>query len=135
MESFSIESNESSKLISRRETKYSERSLISDISEQIIPVIYATATNLFEVIAYAAIFLPSVCGQTTELFIELLILTTVVSQLCFAAMSGFQAIIGTEMADNIPFFHTLALGIASSLGIYSDDDNSIYILPTVLVAM
>ena len=65
---------------------------------------------------------------------ELLIITTVISQVVFVYMSGFQSVIGTEMCDNIPFMQTLGFGILESLP-HNIDNREGRALATFLVAM
>lgn len=68
---------------------------------------------------------------------ELLIVTTVISQVVYVYMSEFSSAISTEMCDNIPFMQTMALGIYSSVS-GGDGDEGTGVeraLPTFLAAM
>ena len=65
--------------------------------------------------------------------IELFLVSTVISQLALNFCSSFSTGLGTSMAENIPFVHTIANGIC----IYIENDGGLSekILPTVLVAV
>lgn len=102
---------------------------------QIIPVVFAVFINLFDACTFGTVFFPACMRNTSSLAIELFLLSTVVAQLVLLAMSSFDCGLGTSMAENIPFIHTIALGIISSFeskGISSSDER---VLATVLVAV
>jgi hypothetical protein len=83
--------------------------------QQIIPVIFAVFINLLDAVTFGTCFFPAVLGETSSLAIDLFLFSTFVVQIVLLAMSSFQCGLGTSMAENIPFIHTMALGVYSSM--------------------
>lgn len=82
---------------------------------QIIPVIFAVFINLLDAVTFGTCFFPAILGKTSSLAIDLFLLSTLVVQLVLVGMSSFQCGLGTSMAENIPFIHTMALGVYESM--------------------
>jgi hypothetical protein len=83
--------------------------------QQIIPVIFAVFINLLDAVTFGTCFFPAVLGKTSSLAIDLFLFSTLVVQLVLTSMSSFQCGLGTSMAENIPFIHTMALGVYESM--------------------
>ena len=124
------ESNFSSKNI----VTYSKVCRIAEESAaQIIPVAFAVFINLLDACTFGTVFFPAKFGSNVSgLAIELFLLSTVVVQLVLIRMSSFSCGLGTSMAENIPFVHTMALGIFDSL---EHTHTLQQMLPTVLVTV
>jgi len=65
--------------------------------------------------------------------VKLFIVSTVVSQLFITSMSSFESGLGTSMAENIPFIHTMANDIRRQL--LDDPLLNLKLLPTILVTV
>lgn len=85
------------------------------ICSQIIPVIFAVFINLLDAVTFGTCFFPAILGKTSSLAIDLFLLSTLVVQVVLVGMSSFQCGLGTSMAENIPFIHTMALGVYESM--------------------
>lgn len=83
--------------------------------QQIIPVVFAVFINLLDAVTFGTCFFPTALGKTSSLAIDLFLFSTLVVQLVLAWMSSFQCGLGTSMAENIPFIHTMALGVYESM--------------------
>lgn len=69
----------------------------------------------FVKVTFGTCFFPSTLGETGSLGISLFLFSTLVVQVVLIAMSSFQYGMGTSMAENIPFIHTMAQGVFDSL--------------------
>ena len=87
----------------------------------------------FEACTFGTVFLPDFVGNTAGLIVKLFIISTVVAQLLITAYSSFNSGLGTSMAENIPFIHTMAKDIHNLL----IEDPLIHskLLPTILVTV
>lgn len=89
--------------------------LIEKIIKQFIPIIFAVFINLLDAVTFGTCFFPSILGKTTSLAIDLFLFSTLIIQLILIFMSSFQYGLGTSMAENIPFIHTMTLGVYNSM--------------------
>jgi SulP family sulfate permease len=101
-----------------------------ETSGQFIPVIFAVFINLLDACTFGTVFFPSKLGSNLSgLAIELFLLSTVVVQVVLIRMSSFNCGMGTSMAENIPFIHTMTTGIFDTL----ENTHTIeQMMPTVL---
>ena len=88
--------------------------------------------NLLDAVTFGTCFFPPVLGSRSGLAIEVFLISTVAVQVAFLAMSSFQCGLGTSMAENIPFVHTIASGIYRMMRNKFSTDA---MMPTVLVAL
>ena len=100
-------------------------------ARQFIPVCFAVFINLLDAVTFGTCFFPPVLGSRSGLAIEVFLISTVAVQVAFLAMSSFQCGLGTSMAENIPFVHTIASGIYRMMRNKFSTDA---MMPTVLVA-
>eukprot|EP01041_Mallomonas_annulata_P006305 gene6306-12761_t len=105
---------------------------IRAIGSQVVPVTFGVFINLLDACTFGVCFFPTQLGSTSSLAIELFLLSTALVQISLIVMSSFKAAMGTSMAENIPFIHTIALGVISSM---SSTHTPQEMLPTVLAAM
>ena len=109
------------------------KAVVEGSAAQIIPIIFAVFINLLDACTFGTVFFPSQLGSgISGLAIELFLLSTVIVQLVLIRMSSFSCGLGTSMAENIPFVHTMATGIFESL----EHTHTVHqMLPTVLVTV
>jgi hypothetical protein len=101
--------------------------------QQIIPVIFAVFINLLDAVTFGTCFFPAVLGKTSSLAIDLFLFSTLIVQLVLASMSSFQCGLGTSMAENIPFIHTMAIGVYDSMkSSYSIEEVTVLTFPSSL---
>lgn len=94
-------------------------------------VLIATLLNLMICVPFGLSFFPVEWHEMPvprALGIQMFLLTTALCQFVFVAKSSFNSAIGMMMVENVPFMHTLALGIIGELGA-----SSTQVLPTILV--
>eukprot|EP01036_Dinobryon_divergens_P029461 gene29461-38559_t len=105
----------------------------SFLFQQLIPSVFAVFINLLDACTFGTVFLPDFVGNTAGLIVKLFIISTVVAQLLITAYSSFNSGLGTSMAENIPFIHTMAKDIHNLL----IEDPLIHskLLPTILVTV
>lgn len=100
---------------------------------QFIPVVFAVFINLLDACTFGTVFFPAKFGSDVSgLAIELFLVSTVIVQLVLIKMSSFSCGLGTSMAENIPFIHTMANGIFENL---QKTHTLQQMLPTVLVTV
>eukprot|EP01038_Epipyxis_sp_PR26KG_P004185 gene4185-5956_t len=109
------------------------------LASQAIPTIFAVFINLLDACTFGSVFFPRFVGNTAGLVVELFIISTIISQVLLIMMSSFDSGIGTSMAENIPFVHTMSSGIYLSLRQRYHSNDSVEIsqklLPTILVTV
>jgi hypothetical protein len=76
------------------------------------------------------VFFPEFVGNTAGLIVKLFIISTVVAQMYLTFFSSFESGLGTSMAENIPFIHTMANEINRQL--LGDPRIHAKLLPTIL---
>lgn len=109
------------------------RRIAEESVSQFIPVVFAVFINLLDACTFGTVFFPAKFGSNVSgLAIELFLLSTVIVQLVLIRMSSFSCGLGTSMAENIPFVHTMALGVFDSL---EHTHTLQQMLPTVLVTV
>ena len=86
-----------------------------------------------EACTFGTVFLPDFVGNTAGLIVKLFIISTVVAQLLITAYSSFNSGLGTSMAENIPFIHTMAKDIHNLL--IEDPLLHSKLLPTILITV
>ncbi|TYZ61927.1 hypothetical protein PybrP1_001369 [[Pythium] brassicae (nom. inval.)] len=94
-------------------------------------VLIATLLNLMICVPFGLSFFPVEWQEMPvprALGIQMFLLTTALCQFVFVAKSSFDGAIGMMMVENVPFMHTLSLGIIRELGA-----GSAQVLPTILV--
>jgi SulP family sulfate permease len=125
--------NDDSENGSSKPTSFSNAKRIgAESMAQFIPVVFAVFINLLDACTFGTVFFPSKLGSDMSgLAIELFLLSTVVVQLVLIRMSSFSCGLGTAMAENVPFVHSMSLGIFDSL----EHTHPNSILPTVLVTV
>jgi hypothetical protein len=105
---------------------------LANALQQIIPVIFAVFINLLDAVTFGTCFFPAVLGETSSLAIDLFLFSTFIVQIVLIVMSSFQCGLGTSMAENIPFIHTMALGVYSSMqGSYSVKEVQFTLIPSL----
>ena len=109
------------------------RRIAEDSAAQVIPIVFAVFINLLDACTFGTVFFPAKFGSNVSgLAIELFLLSTVIVQLVLIKMSSFSCGLGTSMAENIPFVHTMASGVFDSL---EHSHTLQQMLPTVLVTV
>ena len=115
-------------------TRYSKaQKVIEKSATQLIPIIFAVFINLLDACTFGSVFFPSKFGSDISgLAIELFLLSTVIVQLVLIRMSSFSCGLGTSMAENIPFVHSMATGIFDTL----EHTHTFHqMIPTVLITV
>lgn len=82
---------------------------------QAIAILFAIFINLLDAVTFGSCFFPVVFGATSSLAIDSFMFSTIVVQVVLIVMSSFSCGLGTSMAENIPFVHTMALGVFHSM--------------------
>lgn len=92
------------------------RRTIENSLRGIIPVSFALFINVLDACTFGSIFFPSKFGvDVAAIAIEMFLLSTVVVQIVLIRYSSFNSGLGTAQAENIPFVHTMAMGVYNSL--------------------
>ena len=115
-------------------TRYSKaQKVIEKSATQLIPIVFAVFINLLDACTFGSVFFPSKFGSDISgLAIELFLLSTVIVQLVLIRMSSFSCGLGTSMAENIPFVHSMATGIFDTL----EHTHTFHqMIPTVLITV
>lgn len=89
--------------------------MLTRASSQFIPITFAVFINLLDAVTFGTCFFPLVFGKTSSLAIGLFLFSTFAVQLVFVVMSSFRYGLGTSMAENIPFIHTMAMGVYTEM--------------------
>ena len=89
--------------------------MLKNISTQAIAVVFAVFINLLDAVTFGTCFFPLVFGATSSLAIDTFLFSTVAVQVVLIIMSSFECGMGTSMAENIPFIHTMAMGVYYSM--------------------
>lgn len=105
------------------------------VSSQIAPITFAVFINLLDAVTFGTCFFPIALGDTSSFAIDLFLFSTVVVQVVFLLMSNFQCAVGTSMAENIPFIHTMALSVYSAMGAGKGDYSVEQMFPTIMVTL
>jgi hypothetical protein len=82
---------------------------------QAIAILFAIFINLLDAVTFGTCFFPVVFGPTSSLAIDSFLFSTVAVQVVLITMSSFSCGLGTSMAENIPFIHTMALGVYAAM--------------------
>lgn len=109
------------------------QSFLSIFISQSIPTIFGLFINLLDACTFGTVFFPAYMGNTSNLVVELFLLSTFFSQLILIYFSSFQSALGTSMAENIPFIHSICDNIHRDLK--EDPFQQEKLLPTALVAV
>lgn len=117
-------------LISEKKT-IQKISFLSTVGTQLIPVIFAVFINLLDACTFGSVFFPVSLNQT-GMAIEIFLISTFVVQIILLGNSSFKSGLGTSMAENIPFIHTIALNVKSSLEKINLPEK---VFPTILITV
>lgn len=88
---------------------------IQNSGTQAIAILFAIFINLLDAVTFGSCFFPLELGRNTSLAIDSFLFSTVAVQMVLVLMSSFSCGLGTSMAENIPFIHTMALGVFHSM--------------------
>lgn len=105
--------------------------MLKVVSKQLIPVLFALFINLLDACTFGVCFFPTKLGLSNGLAIELFLLSTALVQIALIGMSSFSSALGTSMAENIPFIHTIANGVIDSMTGHKTEE----IIATVLITV
>jgi MFS superfamily sulfate permease-like transporter len=94
-----------------------------------IPI--AVTINILDSVTFGMIVFPPCLNEFSSIGVSSFLLSTAIVQIVFSGFSQFKCALGTSMAENIPFLHTIANGIYDTL---KDTHTKPQILANVLVA-
>lgn len=104
----------------------------NQLLETIPSIFIATMLILMVCIPFGLALFPAEWEQMPlprEIGIQMFLFTTALSQIVYTFTSTFSTSIGLQMVENIPFYHSIALGIIRDVGATSPQT-----LPTIVVA-
>lgn len=106
-----------------------------NLLHQVGPITFAVFINLLDPVTFGTCFFPIVLGDTSSFAIDLFLFSTVVVQTVFLVMSSFDCGLGTSMAENIPFIHTIALNVFTAMGGGKGEYSVQEMMPTIMASL